>query len=158
MPSQIKVDEIKNVAGQYKIKTNVFEGQTTAGSITVQGEGTATTNLQQGLCKTRGNIDGDAGTAVLHSGSDTLNVGGITDVAQGRYTVTMTNNFANAFYQQANHAGYRDDANGQDYGMTLGTYAYASKTTSENPLAQTYTNGSHYECDHAMFTFFGDLA
>ena len=158
MPSQIKVDEIKNVAGQYKIKTNVFEGQTTADSITVQGEGTATTNLQQGLCKTRGNIDGDAGTAVLHSGSDTLNVGGITDVAQGRYTVTMTNNFANAFYQQANHAGYRDDANGQDYGMTLGTYAYASKTTSENPLAMTYTNGSHYECDHAMFTFFGDLA
>ena len=158
MPSQIKVDEIKNVAGQYKIKTNVFEGQTTAGSITVQGEGTATTNLQQGLCKTRGNIDGDAGTAVLHSGSDTLNVGGITDVAQGRYTVTMTNNFANAFYQQANHAGYRDDANGQDYGMTLGTYAYASKTTSENPLAMTYTNGSHYEADHAMFTFFGDLA
>ena len=158
MPSQIKVDEIKNVAGQYKIKTNVFEGQTTAGSITVQGEGSATTNLQQGLCKTRGNIDGDAGTAVLLSGSDSLNVGGITDVAQGRYTVTMTNNFANAFYQQANHAGYRDDANGQDYGMTLGTYAYASKTTSENPLAMTYTNGSHYECDHAMFTFFGDLA
>ena len=158
MPSQIKVDEIKNVAGQYKIKTNIFEGQTTAGSITVQGEGSATTNLQQGLCKTRGNIDGDAGTAVLHSGSDTLNVGGITDVAQGRYTVTMTNNFANAFYQQANHAGYRDDANGQDYGMTLGTYAYASKTTSENPLAMTYTNGSHYECDHAMFTFLGDLA
>ena len=124
----------------------------------IKGEGTNTTNLQQGLCKTRGNIDGDAGTAVLHSGSDSLNVGGITDVAQGRYTVTMTNNFANAFYQQANHAGYRDDANGQDYGMTLGTYAYASKTTSENPLAMTYTNGSHYECDHAMFTFFGDLA
>ena len=44
MPSQIKVDEIKNVAGQYKIKTNVLEGQTTAnnmtinaGNITVQG-------------------------------------------------------------------------------------------------------------------------
>ena len=158
MPSQIKVDEIKNVAGQYKIKTNVFEGQTTAGSITVQGEGNATTNLQQGLCKARGNIDGDASTAVLHSGSDTLNVGSITDVATGRYTVTMTNNFANAFYQQANHAGYRDDTNGQDYGMTLGTYAYASKTTSENPLAMTYTNGSQYEADHGMFTFFGDLA
>ena len=124
----------------------------------IKSEGSANTNLQQGLCKTRGNIDGDAGTAVLHSGSDSLNVGGITDVAQGRYTVTMTNNFANAFYQQANHAGYRDDTNGQDYGMTLGTYAYASKTTSENPLAMTYTNGSHYEADHAMFTFFGDLA
>ena len=46
MPSQIKVDEIKNVAGQYEIKTNTFKGQTTAASIAVQGEGTATTNLQ----------------------------------------------------------------------------------------------------------------
>ena len=117
-----------------------------------------TQDTMAGLCKTRGNIDGDLSTPDLHSGSDSLNVASIADVATGRYTVTMTNNFANAFYQQANHAGYRDDANGQDYGMTLGTYAYASKTTSENPLAMTYTNGSHYECDHAMFTFFGDLA
>ena len=93
----------------------------------IKGEGSANTNLQQGLCKTRGNIDGDAGTAVLHTGSESLNVGSITDVATGRYTVTMTNNFANAFYQQANHAGYRDDVNGSDYGMTLGTYAYGSK-------------------------------
>ena len=51
MPSHIKVDEIKNVAGQYEIKTNTFKGQTTGGSIAVQGEGTATTNLQQGLNK-----------------------------------------------------------------------------------------------------------
>ena len=144
MTSQLNVDTIK--------------GKTTEGSISIQGEGTKTTNLQQGLCKARGNIDGDASTPVLHSGSDNINISSITDVATGRYTVTMTNNFANAFYQQANHAGYRDDSNGQDYGMTLGTYAYGSKTTSENPLAMTYTNGSHYECDHAMFTFFGDLA
>ena len=156
--STIFADKFKNTSGGNPVQINQLRGIDTAGSITVQGEGTATTNLQQGLCKTRGNIDGDASTAALHSGSDSLNVGSITDVATGRYTVTMTNNFANAFYQQANHAGYRDDANGADYGMTLGTYAYASKTTSENPLAATYTNGSHYECDHAMFTFFGDLA
>ena len=144
MTSQLNVDTIK--------------GKTTEGSISIQGEGTKTTNLQQGLCKARGNIDGDASTPAFHSGSDNINISSITDVATGRYTVTMTNNFANAFYQQANHAGYRDDSNGQDYGMTLGTYAYGSKTTSENPLAMTYTNGSHYECAHAMFTFFGDLA
>ena len=161
--SRVVVNEIQAKVGNDisfndAAKIDTLKGKTTAGSITVQGEGSATTNLQQGLCKTRGNIDGDAGTAVLHSGSDTLNVGGITDVAQGRYTVTMTNNFANAFYQQANHAGYRDDANGQDYGMTLGTYAYASKTTSENPLSNVYYNGDLYEADHGMFTFFGDLA
>ena len=145
--------------------TNIkFDSDTTsmiisnAGQVTVKGEGTATTNLQQGLCKARGNIDGDASTPVLHTGSDSLNVSSITDVATGRYTVTMTNNFANAFYQQANHAGYRDDANGADYGLTLGTYAYGSKTSSANPLSHIYYNGSLYEADHGMFTFFGDLA
>mgnify|MGYP001165299040 CR=1 FL=1 len=161
--SRVVVNEIQAKVGNDisfndAAKIDTLKGKTTAGSITVQGEGTATTNLQQGLCKARGNIDGDASTPAFHSGSDNMNISSITDVATGRYTVTMTNNFANAFYQQANHAGYRDDANGQDYGMTLGTYAYGSKTTSENPLAMTYTNGSHYEADHGMFTFFGDLA
>ena len=80
MPSQIKVDEIKNVAGQYKIKTNVFEGQTTAGSITVQGEGTATTNLQQGLAKQWCHFDGFAGTL---SSDDSFNTASLTDNSTG---------------------------------------------------------------------------
>ena len=161
--SRVVVNEIEAKVGNDisfndAVKIDTLKGKTAAGSVTVQGEGTATTNLQQGLCKARGNIDGDASTLALHSGSDSLNVGSITDVATGRYTVTMTNNFANAFYQQANHAGYRDDANGADYGLTLGTYAYGSKTTSENPLSHIYYNGSLYDADHGMFTFFGDLA
>ena len=126
--------------------------------VTSSGSTGATTNLQQGLCKARGNIDGDASTPAFHSGSDNMNISSITDVATGRYTVTITNNFANAFYQQANHAGYRDNSDGQDYGFSLGTYAYGSKTSSANPLAMTYYNGSQYEADHGMFTFFGDLA
>jgi len=142
-----------------ELKVDKFTGVTTAGSIDVTGEGNSTTtNLQQGLCKARGNIDGDAGTPVLHSGSDNINISSITDVATGRYTVTMTNNFANAFYQQANHGGYRDNSDGQDYGFTLGTYAYGDKTSSANPLSFIYYNGSLYEADHGMFTFFGDLA
>lgn len=142
-----------------ELKVDKFTGVTTAGSILVTGEGNSTTtNLQQGLCKARGNIDGDASTPEFHPGSDNINISSITDVATGRYTVTMTNNFENAFYQQANHGGYRDNADGQDYGFTLGTYAYGSKTSSANPLAFTYYNGSQYEADHGMFTFFGDLA
>ena len=93
MPSQIKVDEIKNVAGQYKIKTNVFEGQTTAGSITVQGEGTATTNLQQGLCKVWQQAQGDSTTP-----TDSFNVTNITDNGTGTFTTNFTNNLVNAFY------------------------------------------------------------
>lgn len=85
MPSQIKVDEIKNVAGQYKIKTNVIEGQTTAGSITVQGEGTATTNLQGGLAKMVINYDQIADTV-----RSSLNVSSVSDNSTGDFTITFT--------------------------------------------------------------------
>ena len=145
MASELKVDKFTGVAG--------------AGSIVVTAEGNNnTTPLQEGLCKARGNIDGDATTPAFHTGSDSINVASITDVATGRYTITMTNNFSTAFYSQANHMGYRDDAIDQDYGMTFGTYDYSAKTSSANPMAGTYTNGSQYETDHGMFHYFGALA
>ena len=93
MPSQIKVDEIKNVAGQYKIKTNVFEGQTTAGSITVKGEGgTTTTNLQKGLTKAW------LTTATAMTLTDSFNVASVTDHSAGQLGVTTSTAFANTTY------------------------------------------------------------
>ena len=94
MPSQIKVDEIKNVAGQYKIKTNVFEGQTTAGSITVQGEGSATTNLQQGLTKAWIDYKGTDTNAVM----DSFNYSSPTDNGTGDYTMTFVSPPSSANY------------------------------------------------------------
>ena len=95
MPSQIKVDEIKNVAGQYEIKTDTFKGQTTTGSITVQGEGIATTNLQQGLAK--------ALLTYNNAGSiqDSFNIGSVTDVGTGEYVTVFTSNLSNANYVTA---------------------------------------------------------
>jgi len=101
MPSQIKVDEIKNVAGQYEIKTNTFKGQTTAGSIAVQGEGTATTNLQQGLAKCWLRMDGGGTIAI----NDSLNITSITDQATGNYRVAIANDMANANYAATTGAG-----------------------------------------------------
>ena len=49
MASQLNVDTIK--------------GKSTAGSVSIQGEGTETTNLQQGLAKAWTTIDADASTA-----------------------------------------------------------------------------------------------
>ena len=94
MPSQIKVDEIKNVAGQYKIKTNVFEGQTTAGSIAVQGEGTNTTNLQQGLAKYWIDYNKSSNNNV----EDSLNSSSITDDEVGHTTLTFTNNMSSTAF------------------------------------------------------------
>ena len=98
MPSQIKVDEIKNVAGQYKIKTNVFEGQTTAGSITVQGEGTNTTNLQQGLAKAW--LQATSAAAL----SDSFNIASTTDDGVGTYSYTLTNNMGNNQWSMTTNA------------------------------------------------------
>ena len=93
MPSQIKVDEIKNVAGQYEIKTNTFKGQTTAGSIAVQSEGTNTTNLQQGLCKCWALISAD-GASIL----DSFNVSTIDDDGTGDGGIHFTNDMSSANY------------------------------------------------------------
>ena len=49
--STIFANNLKNISGGNNVNINQLSGIDTAGSITVQGEGTATTNLQQGLLK-----------------------------------------------------------------------------------------------------------
>jgi len=78
MTSQLNVDTIK--------------GKSTAGSITIQGEGSATTNLQQGLCKAW--VMQEDGTTV----HDSLNQASLTDNGTGNYTITFTNNMNNAVF------------------------------------------------------------
>ena len=81
MTSELRVDNLK--------------GSTTGGSINVLGEGTsATTNLQQGLCKAWVNFNG-TGTIATR---DTFNVSGLTDNGQGDYTSTFISNFSNSDY------------------------------------------------------------
>ena len=91
MTSELRVDNLK--------------GSTTGGSINVLGEGTsATTNLQQGLCKGWCNFDG-TGTATFR---DTFNFASLTDQGTGQYDLNFTNNMANTNYnwngfQRSNH-------------------------------------------------------
>ena len=96
--SRVVVNEIEAKVGNDitfndTVKIDTIKGKTTAGSVTVQGEGTATTNLQQGLCKVwhHGSQDG----ATLE---DSFNVGSLTDTGAGQQTVNLTNNMANANY------------------------------------------------------------
>ena len=128
MPSQIKVDEIKNVAGQYEIKTNTFKGQTTAGSIAVQGEGSATTNLQQGLAKHWVRFQG-TGSGVR----DSFNHTSITDNGTGSYSLVINNNMANTSYAIVIHES--------DW-RTVGTENDTDQTTTQIDLTGRAPNSA----------------
>ena len=151
MPSQIKVDEIKNVAGQYKIKTNILEGQTTAGSITVQGEGTNTTNLQQGLAKSWVNFDGSATDAASR---DTFNVSSMADRGTGLATITLTSAMSNS-----NYAGTTScmGTNGDDDGRNYVAVAMP-KDADEVYVNQFTISGSAADAGYVAAQIMGDLA
>ncbi len=148
MPSQIKVDEIKNVAGQYKIKTDTFEGQSTAnnmtinsGNITLKGEGTATTNLQKGLAKAWFAQMSASGQSV---NGDSLNYSSYTDPGTGRSQVTVTNAMA------ASNCCVVGSSHIYDYGhyqVSTTEFIYASVNSGG-----TYTDNT----THGLV--FGDLA
>ena len=90
----IFVNNIKNNQGGNNVKVNQLSGIDTAGSITVQGEGTATTNLQQGLAKYWIDYNKSSNNNV----EDSLNSSSITDNGVGDTTLTFTNNMSsNAF-------------------------------------------------------------
>ena len=63
------------------------------GQVTIQGEGTNTTNLQQGLAKMWYN-----GNLSNQSTADSFNVGSLTDTATGKLTINYTNNMTTANY------------------------------------------------------------
>ena len=63
-----------------------------ANSMTIRGEGSAQTSIQQGLLKAWANLDGSGTVGV----NDSFNTTGITDNGTGNYTVTIANDLANA--------------------------------------------------------------
>ena len=93
--STIFADNLKNTSGGdpvniNEVKTDKITGKTSGGSISVQGEGTETTNLQQGLIKAWMNLNG-SGTIALR---DSFNVSGVVDNGGGNYTKSLTNNMS----------------------------------------------------------------
>ena len=75
------------------IKTNTLRGTTTAGSISVTGEGNSTTtNLQQGLNKVWFTLGMDAVQ------DDSFNCSSVDDDGTGDFGIHFTNAFNNALY------------------------------------------------------------
>ena len=82
-----------------ELKVNKLTGVTTAGSISVTGEGNSTTtNLQQGLAKAWLQATNSAAL------SDSLNIASSTDDGTGTYSYTLTNSMGNNQWSMTTNA------------------------------------------------------
>ena len=98
--SRVVVNEIEAKVGNDitfndTVKIDTIKGKTTAGSVTVQGENTNTTNLQQGLNKVWFTLGVDAVQ------DDSFNCSSVDDDGTGDYGVHFTNAFNNALYSSS---------------------------------------------------------
>ena len=119
-----------------------------AGQVTIQGEGTNTTNLQQGLAKTFLAMDTNADTL----SSQSLNVSSTVDDTGGM-TVNFNNNFGQTDYLWAWTGGLDGGNSGADCrkrstGSGSGSIKYIT----------TYNDDTLYDWSMQSNIFFGDLA
>ena len=77
-----------------KLSVDTIQGVSQAGNITIQGEGTKETNLQQGLAKFWVHFNGTGTIAT----QDSFNQSALTDNGTGEYTSTFSNNMNNNSY------------------------------------------------------------
>ena len=136
--------------------TNIkFDSDTTsmiisnAGQVTVQGEGTATTNLQQGLCKHFCHWDG-SGTVEV---DDSFNQSSLTDNATGTYTIVVTNNMNNIHYT----------VTGSTVGSDASFNAFIAghsvvHTTSQYKVRSYHVTSGAVDLIHDQCQIVGDLA
>ena len=122
-------------------KSNSNNMTINAGNITIKGEGTATTNLQQGLCKQWVHFTGNVNPPAI---VDSFNTSTIVDNASGDYQVTIANDMANVGYSVS------------------GTIAFnATGTTSlprQGPAVNEHATGSYQIYCGSNTTTLGDHA
>ena len=93
--STIKVDTYLTRGGVSEIAIDKLKGASSAGSMTVVGEGgSTTTNLQQGLTKAWLTLNGQGTIAAR----DSFNTASITDNGTGDYTLNFSSSTANINY------------------------------------------------------------
>ena len=103
-----------------------------ANSMTIRGEGSAQTSIQQGLCKAWSNIRYDSSAPNFTNG-DSFNASSVADTAVGELTVTLSNNMANSVYACV--------ASTQDFAVehqspTLTTSTYGIRTIADSSGAR----------------------
>jgi len=164
--STIKVDTYLTRGGASEIAIDKLKGASSAGSMTVVGEGgTNTTNLQQGLAKAWVNYD--AVSQVTHG---SFNQSSLTDNGTGDFTTTYSNNLSGAedkcitfgIWNTSNNGGAdaADNTRGPSGGGQRGGEASAtSKVRYTSHYGSTATgNGALFDFEATYCATLGDLA
>jgi len=142
MTSQLNVDTIK--------------GKTAETSITIQGEGSATTNLQNGLAKVRCRSNQrNAQYAIIES----FNTSSITDESGvGQSTMAFTNSFANATFSYTGSCG--DEGIGATNNGAVLRLEDNAQTTGTSGNVETLSMSTNISVDTPIVNYiaFGDLA
>ena len=167
--SRVVVNEIEAKVGNDisfndTVKLDTIKGKTTAGSVTVQGEGTATTNLQQGLCKTWGMVNMRLSSDYV---LDSLNNASYTDHGTGEATFSFTNSFGNANYSVGYMTTRTEGSDNRKYCHL--NFEYEHDDTGTAPAtgslrfvsgrgSNTTNNATRDDMARVSLNFFGDLA
>ena len=151
-----------------ELKVDKFTGVTTAGSISVTGEGNSTTtNLQQGLAKVwiaYDNQVGQSGNSNTEYIWDSFNVGGFTDHASGVSTITYTNAMNLTKYAVGAMSNTQSDARKLNVlcfeldQTNAGTAPTTGSIKVENIAGSSGSGGVGQDPKLASFTIHGDLA
>ena len=130
-----------------EIKTDKLTGTSTAGSISVTGEGNSTTtNLQQGLSKGWINFNGSSTVAIR----DSFNVSSLDDDGTGTYGINVSNSFGSADHCPTS----TNDAVGNYSASEINTVA----TTGIDALRCFNIGASAIDSTLVYVSFHGDLA
>ena len=119
-----------------------------ANSLTIRGEGSNQTSVQQGLSKHWVNIDGDTPSA-----RDSFNNASLTDNGNGNYTITRTSNFSAVNY--CCQGGGNSSASGDGRITALDE---ATLSTSANEIFNRSDANGVQDDAHVNISFLGDLS
>ena len=121
-----------------------------ANSMTIRGEGSAQTSIQQGLAKMWCHLDLNTENSI----DDSLNVASITDRATGKVAVTVTNNMASINYTSNGNCWNGTNTN---YSRTV-TPDLARTTSVTNQAASLTSDFTLTDCQDVDIVNHGDLA
>ena len=116
-----------------------------ANSMTIRGEGSNQTSIQQGLAKAWLRFNGQSTVAI----SDSHNIASLTDNGTGDYDCVFTNNMASINYSAT--------ANAQDTTRRDGVHQSLEGQSTTDVNIQHYENNTTTDCVRILSTTPGDL-